>query len=474
MTKKQKYEDLAKNIVDLIGGMDNITFFTHCITRLRINVKDKGLVKNEAILALSGVVGSQWAGEQYQIVIGQDVGRAYDEICEMNDLNTEIQGIFQEDEKQKITPLTLISRFFETLSACMIPLLPVIIAASMFRVALTILGPTMLNLVVEGDDLHTLFTLVGDAGFYFFPIFTGYATAKKFNCSPIMGMFLGAILLHPTLLNIANEGISFTVYGIPANIQNYSSAILPSIISVWLMSYVERFLTKHMPDTLRVVLVPTLTMFIMLPITLCAIAPIGYYLGTFISNSIMGLSEFGGIFAILAIALVGASHQFLVMTGMHHVLMAALIMVISATGQDSVILPGTMACGAAVWGMALGASLRIKNKKEKSLSIGYFITAIVGGVTEPILYGIGMKHKRPFIGMVLGGFVGGALLGIFKVTCYSVYPTANLLLVSMFIGGAEGNFIKGIIALAIGFVTSTAATYFLGFKADDPLLQKQV
>ena len=215
-------------------------------------------------------------------------------------------------------------------------------------------------------------------------------------------------------------------------------------------------------------------MFIMLPITLCAIAPIGYYLGTFISNSIMGLSEFGGIFAILAIALVGASHQFLVMTGMHHVLMAALIMVISATGQDSVILPGTMACGAAVWGMALGASLRIKNKKEKSLSIGYFITAIVGGVTEPILYGIGMKHKRPFIGMVLGGFVGGALLGIFKVTCYSVYPTANLLLVSMFIGGAEGNFIKGIIALAIGFVTSTAATYFLGFKADDPLLQKQV
>ena len=102
MTKKQKYEDLAKNIVDLIGGMDNITFFTHCITRLRINVKDKGLVKNEAILALSGVVGSQWAGEQYQIVIGQDVGRAYDEICEMNDLNTEIQGIFQEDEKQKI------------------------------------------------------------------------------------------------------------------------------------------------------------------------------------------------------------------------------------------------------------------------------------------------------------------------------------------------------------------------------------
>lgn len=289
-----------------------------------------------------------------------------------------------------------------------------------------------------------------------------------------MGMFLGAILLHPTLINIANEGISFTVYGIPANIQNYSSAILPSIISVWLMSYVERFLTKHMPDTLRVVLVPTLTMFIMLPITLCAIAPIGYYLGTFISNSIMGLSEFGGIFAILAIALVGASHQFLVMTGMHHVLMAALIMVISATGQDSVILPGTMACGAAVWGMALGASLRIKNKKEKSLSIGYFITAIVGGVTEPILYGIGMKHKRPFIGMVLGGFVGGALLGIFKVTCYSVYPTANLLLVSMFIGGAEGNFIKGIIALAIGFVTSTAATYFLGFKADDPLLQKQV
>ena len=163
MTKKQKYEDLAKNIVDLIGGMDNITFFTHCITRLRINVKDKGLVKNEAILALSGVVGSQWAGEQYQIVIGQDVGRAYDEICEMNDLNTEIQGIFQEDEKQKITPLTLISRFFETLSACMIPLLPVIIAASMFRVALTILGPTMLNLVVEGNDLHTLFTLVGDA-----------------------------------------------------------------------------------------------------------------------------------------------------------------------------------------------------------------------------------------------------------------------------------------------------------------------
>ena len=189
MTKKQKYEDLAKNIVDLIGGMDNITFFTHCITRLRINVKDKGLVKNEAILALSGVVGSQWAGEQYQIVIGQDVGRAYDEICEMNDLNTEIQGIFQEDEKQKITPLTLISRFFETLSACMIPLLPVIIAASMFRVALTILGPTMLILVVEGDDLHTLFTLVGDAGFYFFPIFTVMPPLKSLTAVRSWGCF---------------------------------------------------------------------------------------------------------------------------------------------------------------------------------------------------------------------------------------------------------------------------------------------
>ena len=352
----------------------------------------------------------------------------------------------------------------EALAGCLVPLMPMLICASMFKTVASILGPDMLNVISSESTLYILFTFVADAGFYFFPIVVGYTSAKTFHATPVLGMFLGAILIHPTLIEMAVNHQSFNVYGIPMTALNYTSTILPIILSTWILSYLERFFNKVIPEAIKVVFAPFLTFLIMLPVTLCLVAPLGNLLGEYLCNALLTLGNMGGIIRILTIALLGMVWEFIIMGGLHWLFISTIFMILASNGQEAIITPMCAAAAFAVGGMCLGAFLRQKNKKDKSATISYLIAQIIGGITEPGLYGIGFRYKKPFIGLMAGGFAGALYAAIMNVTAYNFLPVANFLCFLNYIGGNTTNFIHGIVSGIIGFVTACVVTYILGVE----------
>ena len=413
----KKYQEMARQIVTAVGGSNNVVSVTHCMTRLRFNLKDMSTPKDDKIKNITGVLGTARSGGQYQIIIGQTVNEVYDAVTAVGNL-TEA----------------------------------------------AVLGPTMLNVISVHSDLYKLFSFVGDAGFYFFPIAIGYTAAKQFNTSPILGIFLGAIMLDPGLVKIVATGKPFTVYGIPMHLTNYASTVLPIILSVWIMSYIERFFNKHITASLRTIFAPTLTIAIMLPIALCVLGPLGGIAGEYVSKGIISFGQLGGIAAIIGVGLIGALWELLVITGMHLVMISATITIMAQTGHDNFITIGALAASFAVAGMSLGAALRLKNKEEKSLAFSYFIANFIGGVTEPGLYGLAIKYRRPFIGMMIGGFVGGIYAAIMHVSGYVMVPVANFMSLTTFVGGSTANLINGIVSAAIALIVAAIATYVIGVE----------
>lgn len=475
MAQQEKIQKTAEAILKAVGGKENVTNVTHCMTRLRFNLKDESIPNEDEIKQIEGLIGVVKAGGQLQIIIGQTVDKVYDVLCKIGDFqNAEKIEENLDKPKKKITPASIGNSILDGLAGCLTPLIPLLMAASMFKVIIAVFGPGMLGFISKTSDLYTLFTFVGDAGFYFLPIAVAYTAAKKFGVTPVVAMFLGGVMLHPTFVAMAAKSTAFTVYGIPCSVQNYSSTILPIILSVWAMSYVEKFFKKYIPDTLKTVFAPALTMLVMLPITLCILGPAGSFLGNYICNGLLAFSKAGGLFGILAIAIIGAFYEFLVMSGMHLVLISALILVFSSTGREALVLPAACAASLAVAGMCLGTALHLKNKEERDLSLGYLIASLIGGVTEPGLYGVGMRYKRPFMGMMIGGFAGALYAGIVGLTAYSLVPVASVLIVTSFAGGTTINLVNGIITAAISFVVAAISTYFLGFKKEDSLVKKSI
>lgn len=464
MAKNNKFDELASAVLNAVGGKDNVISVTHCITRLRFNLKDNSIPKDEEVENIEGVIGVMRTAGQFQVIIGQTVDKAYAALCEVGGFKPDAISDEVEQKEEKLTVKSVFSKFLNVLSGCLTPLIPMLIAGSLFKTIVAICGPDMLNVLSAESDLYVLFTFVGDAAFYFFPIVIGYTASKQFGVNPILGLFLGGILVHPTLTALVNAGEAFTVYGIPCSLQAYSATIFPIILSVWVMSYVEKFFNKVISAALKMVFAPFLTIAVMLPIALCVLGPLGAFIGQYICEGILSLGDFGGIFTILAIALIGGLWEFLVISGMHWLLISTLIMVVSTNGSESLVGAAVAAASFSVGGMCLGAALRQKKAEERSLSLTYVIAQVIGGVTEPGLYGIGFGYKRPFIGMVAGGFAGALYGGIVGLTAYNLVPVASFLALLSYSGASTMNFVNGCISAAIAFIVSAVVTYVLGIE----------
>ncbi|MGL6206716.1 MAG: PTS transporter subunit EIIC [Lactobacillus panisapium] len=463
----KQIKEMARQIIQDIGGSGNVVSVTHCMTRLRFNLKDMSIPQDETIKQIAGVLGVARSGGQYQIIIGQTVNEVYDAVVAAGNLNQSApvnEKITEDLGTKKWTWKSVGNTILNKIAGSLTPLIPMLIAASMFKMLVAVLGPTMLNVISVKSDLYQLFNLVGDAGFYFFPVAIGYTAAKQFAASPILGIFLGAIMLDPGLVKIVAAGKPFTVYGIPMHLTNYGSTVVPILLSVWIMSYVERFFNQKIPASLRTIFAPTLTIAVMLPLSLCVLGPLGGFLGEYVSKAIISFGQLGGIAAIIGVGLIGALWEILVMTGMHLVLISAMITIVAQTGHDNFIMLGSIAASMAVAGMSLGASLRIKDKQEKSLAFSYFIANFIGGVTEPGLYGLAIKYRRPFLGMMIGGFAGGIYAAITHVSAYVVVPVANFMCLSGYVGGSTANLINGVISGAIALIVAAIVTYMIGVE----------
>lgn len=465
---KQNYSSMAEEILNSIGGAENVSSVTHCMTRLRFVLKDASIPQDDKLKKISGVLGIVRAGGQYQIVIGPQVSKVYDAVLKAGNGKLTAEAPINENldkdlSKEKLTWKKAGKNILDVLTGSMVPLIPVLMVSGMFKMLASVLGPDLLKVLTAQSDLYRVFNLVGDAALYFLPIMIGYTSAKKMHTSKILGMLMGAIMLDPMLLQIIKSKAPFTVYGIPMYKTNYTSTVIPIILTVWIMSYVYKSFKKYIPDTLEMVLTPTLTVLVMLPIELCIVGPLGNIIGNAVDSAIISFGKMGGLPAIIVITLIGALWELLVLTGMHLALMAPMLLIFAQGGHEAIISPGASAATVAIWGMAFGAFLRARNKENKATYFGFFISGILGGVTEPSLYGLAIAKKKPFIGAIAGGACGALYGAITHITANIMAGTSNFLNVITYTNSTTMNFINAVILEIIAFIVAAIVTYALGF-----------
>ena len=458
-------KEIATNVLEAVGGKDNVTNVAHCMTRLRLTLKDQGIPVDDEVKKIPGVLGVVRSGGQYQVVIGQTVPKVYEEVCAIGGfaavavVNENLDG-----PKEKLTPKTVCNNVLNYLSGSMAQLIPVMIAAAMFKTVMVLLGPDMLKVIAPEDDAYIVLDFLYDAFYYFLPVYLGKACAKRLNCSEMLGIMMGAMLLVPkfTALNGVQETLN--IYGIfPAPVADYAQSLMPVILGVWLMGYVEKFFKKYVPTMISTIFTPFLTMAVMVPVVFCVCAPLGNYIGTVLGNILVAFHSSAGI---LAIAVVGALYPFIVMTGMHGVLLMTALTTFFTLGYEDFVIVAGCCANCAAWGMALGAFFKLKDKENKSLAFGYFVSGALGGITEPSLYGVGIKYKKPLLALLVGGFAGSLYVGIMQVKCYMLGAT-NFLSVLGFVAGGTANAVHYVIGCLISFVVTAGVTYILGGLAEE-------
>lgn len=453
------------DIISAIGGKENIASATHCMTRLRLNLKDEGLSSDKELEKISGVISVVHAGGQVQIVIGQGVDKVYDELCKTT--GVEMQAGILEDldnkPKQKLTIKNIGNSIMGALSGSITPILPVFIASGIFKMIAVLFGPKNFGLLLETDHLYMLCNLVGAAGYYFLPFFAAYSAAKKFNCNPVMALMIAAVMLHPDMLAIVSSGQEFSVFGIPMKSVNYVQAVIPMVLIVWAMSYVERWLKKVLPNMVRTIGLPVLTMVIMLPIGLCLLGPICTIIMGWVAGLILWLSDTVGILAMVVVA---ASWSLVISFGMHVPVLTALLPVWMEMGYDAIVSPATIATGIATIGTELGYALRSEGIENKSLGWSCFITNVTANIGEPYIYGIYLRDKKAMLWHTIGAISGALTMGILgaKVVMFSGvgFPFLNPLRFGE-------DMILGAIGCIVAFSVSLILSLVFGFtkKAEE-------
>lgn len=462
MAKAERYAELASKVVEYVGGKDNIVFFTHCVTRLRFNVKDKSLVKGSDIEKIRGVMGCQWVGDQYQIIIGQSVSDAYNLIVKETGL--EGNGSVDEDMGDAHKKKFSINAVFDAISGSITPIIPVFIGAGFIKIAVLLL--TQFGLLTADNTTIQVLTFVGDAGFYFLPVYVGAFAAKKFGANMALGMMMGAIFIHPSFISAVTDGTALSVYGIPVYATTYSSSVVPALLTVWVMSYVEKFFAKHSPDSIRSITEPFFTLLVILPLALCVLGPVGAFVGTYLSEANMWLYNTTGFFGI---AVLSAIFPWIVMTGMHTALAPYLVNAMATVGYDPIICTANVVANIDQGAACAAVAFKTKHDENlRSVASACAVTAIVGGVTEPGMFGVNLKLKTPMYGAMIGSFFGALVAGFGHAYLYSMIGSGGLFALPAYLGGDNPFASMAWMAagLVVGAIVTFIATYIL-YKPED-------
>ena len=446
------YENLAKEILKNVGGQENVSNLTHCATRLRFNLKDVSKANTETIKKTKGVMGVVDKGGQYQVIIGNDVNHVYKEIMK-------IANIEGNSESKEVDDRKTVAKVIDTITGIFTPILPAITAAGMMKAVLALL--TAFKLISTDSQSYQIFNFMADAAFYFLPIFLANSAAKKFKCNPYLAMMLGGILLHPTFVTMVNTaketGESLAIFGLPITLASYSSSVLPIILGVWFMSYVEPIADKISPKAIKFFTKPLITAVVSGIVILVVIGPIGYIVSDKVGLGIKTLESYA---SWLVPTLLGGLTPLLVMTGTHYGLIPIGINNRMTMGYDTIIYPGMLASNVSQGGAALAVAIKSKNKEIKQLASSAGITAVCG-ITEPALYGVNLRFKTPLYASMIGGAAGGLFLGLFRVSNYSGGSPGFLTLPSYIGGESMMNFVYACIGAVISVFVAFVAGLIL-------------
>lgn len=446
------FDALADQILERVGGSTNIAYLAHCMTRLRMTLKDRELVDVDSIKALDGVKGAQWSGEQFQVIIGQKVPDLYAIVRKKGNLEN-AEGQNTEAGRKPGEKLTLKSvggSILDGLSGSLAPLIPLLIAGGMLK--LVVVLASQAGLMDAASNTGAILTFWGDAAFYFMPVFVGGFAAKKFGANVGLGMMLGAALIYPDFVSLVAEGGTISLFSIPVYMASYTSTLLPAVLCVWVMSYVEKFFAKHSPTALRAMLEPFCTMLVMVPLSLCVLAPAATVVGNVIG---VGLNWLTGTFGFIGMAVIGALWPLLIVAGMHVGLLPFVLQQLSSQGFMTINIPNftnNFSQGAA----CLGVAVKTKDANLKAEAVTCAITAVTGGISEPAIFGVCLQERTPLIASMIGNAVGGAIVGLTGCKMFFFTAAGGLLGLPAFIGESAGNLISFIVAslatMAVTFV----------------------
>lgn len=451
-----KHKEVAKQILDLVGGPSNITGLTHCITRLRFNLADESKADDKAIEAIEGVSGIAKKGGQYQVILGSEVTGVYREITKLVDVDEPTNTESNPNQKWY-------DKFFDLVTGIFTPILTPLCAAGMLKAVLAIL--TAFKWVDSTSSTYQVINFMADATFYFLPILLASSAAKKFKTNPMLAMMLAGMLIHPNFVSLVTAsketGEAITVFGLPIYNATYSSSVIPIILGVWFMSKVEPIADRLSPKAIKFFISPLITMLVSGIVTLCVLGPIGYIIAQYIGITVTTINTYANW---LVPTLIGALLPFLVMTGTHHALTSVGINNRMTLGFDSFIYPGQLASNVAQGAAALALSVRTKDEDLKQMASANGITAICG-ITEPVLFGITMKYRTNLIASSIGGAVGGFFMGSLNVKNFSG-GSPGLLTLPSYIGldAPMSNFYLACAGAAIAFVVSFVVSFVLNGK----------
>lgn len=453
----KNYNELADSIVTLVGGEQNVTSLYHCITRLRFKLKDVSIAQKntDKIKKLSGVLSVVEANNQYQVVIGNEVENVFNTIMTRSNIKSALGSDNNEntndsnDEKSG----NIFLRFFNTLSSIFNPIIMPLAGAGMIKALLVVL--TTYNFMNAESSTYKILTATGNSVFYFLPLFLALSAARVFKANQFVALAIVAALLEPnfTALVTAN-GVTVDFMGLPAILMGYSGTVIPAIISIFVYSKFEKILKRFIPKSLEIFLLPMIALLIMVPLTVMVIGPVGVYLGDGLGNLINIISERSGLLAGLVI---GGGWTLLVMIGIHWGVVPIMVNNLATYGYD-IIRPMVAAATFASAGAALGVFFRSKDKETKSLALSSLVPALLGGITEPIVYGLSVKYKKPLIAQIIAGAIAGAFMGAMKTKAI-VYVFPALTTLPAFFGETFPIYCIGI---ALAFFLSAILTYILG------------
>lgn len=452
------YKKLAKDIVTNVGGEDNIQVVNHCMTRLRFNLKDNSKPDKKVLEGLEGVLGVVYAGDQYMVILGQHLLPTYEEI--VNNYHVKAGESIDENlddlsnTKEPLSFKNAGGRLIGFISSSVTPLIPGLIAGGMLKVVL-LLVVTFLSPEFAESSSHQLLSAIADAPFYFMPLIVAYGAATKLGGTPVYSIVAAAALLHGNYTGLVTEAATnVNLFGINVPLLSYGTSLLPALLIAVVAYYAEKYLNKIVPGIFKSVFVGMGTVLIAGGLAFVVLGPLGNMFGQVIASVFMFLS---GTIGPIAVGLLAAALPWMVMTGMHTAIAPFMTQLLVNPGYDAIIRPAFLLHNMAEGGANLGVAARTKNAKLRSECISLAIGCIVAGVTEPAIYGVNLKYRKPMYGVMAGGFVGGVVASLLGARVY-IMGYSNLLALPIF----QETVMAIVIGIVATIVTAAVVTYMLG------------
>lgn len=456
------FKQLALDIVARVGGEENVVSLTHCVTRLRFVLKDESKADTAALNQTKGVIKVIQAGGQYQVVIGNDVGDVYDAVL----ANTKVKAAGEEAAPSGANAApgkkksVLGEGFVSVVSGIFMPFMGAMTGAGLLKGFLVLF--VTLGVLSKDSTTYTILYAAGDGVFYFLPFFLAFTAAKTFGAKPFVTMAIAAAMVYPNIVSLNGaEGVVFL--GIPVQMISYTSSVLPIIAACFVQAQFEKVLYKYIPKLVSGMLVPVITMVVLIPLTFLVVGPVTNAIGSLLSTAVLAAMDFC---PPVAGFLMAALWPVMIIFGVHWAFVPIALNNMMTLGYDS-ILPLTVGCNFGIAAATLAILFKTRNTELKETTTSASISALIGGVTEPAVYGVLMRFKKPMVIVCLVNGIGGALCAMFHVV-RDTQISVNLLTMPA-IYAVYG--IWGIVAIVISFVGSFVLTWMFGFS--DKMLEAE-